>query len=154
MKSIAELLEQHPFLRGLAPQAIRFIAGCAKNERYEAGQYIFREGEPADWFHLVREGTVSLEAHVPGRGPVSFLTVKAGEILGAAWIAPPYRWLNDARALEVTRTTAFDAACLRAKCESDPALGYELMKRFLPPLIERLQAARLQALDVYGKRER
>ena len=46
--------------------------------------------------------------------------------------------------------TAFDGACLRGKCESDPAFGYELMSRFAQVLIERLQWTRLRLLDVYG----
>ena len=41
-----------------------------------------------------------------------------------------YRWHFDARALSAVRATAFDGACLRGKCDDDPALGYELMKRF------------------------
>ena len=46
----------------------------------------------------------------------------------------------------------FDGACLRDKCEADHDLGYELMKRFAPVMLERLQATRLQLLDVYGSR--
>ena len=44
-----------------------------------------------------------------------------------------------------------DAACLRGKCEADHDLGYEVMKRFMPVLIQRLQAAQMQILDVYGE---
>jgi CRP/FNR family transcriptional regulator, cyclic AMP receptor protein len=43
-----------------------------------------------------------------------------------------------------------DASCLPQKCEADHDLGYEMMKRFMPVLIQRLQATRLQILDVYG----
>jgi CRP/FNR family transcriptional regulator, cyclic AMP receptor protein len=43
-----------------------------------------------------------------------------------------------------------DGSCLRQKCEADHDLGYEMMKRFMPVLIERLQATRIQILDVYG----
>jgi len=42
---------------------------------------------------------------------------------------------------------------LRGKCEQDPALGYELMKRFMPVIVERLQATRFRLLDVYGDAE-
>ena len=56
------------------------------------------------------------------------------------------------RALELTRAIALDAACLRQKCEADHDLGYDLMKRFMPVLIQRLQTSRLQALDVYCAR--
>ncbi len=43
-----------------------------------------------------------------------------------------------------------DAACLRGKCDDDPALGYEMYKRFAGLVRDRLQATRLQLLDLYG----
>ena len=75
-------------------------------------------------------------------------------MVGWSWLFPPYRWHFDARALSHVRATAFDGACLRGKCEDDPALGYDLMKRFAQVLIERLQWTRLRLLDVYGERRR
>ena len=47
------------------------------------------------------------------------------------------------------RVLAFDAACLRGKIERDDALGYALMRRFAPVMLERLQATRLRLVDVY-----
>jgi len=41
---------------------------------------------------------------------------------------------------------------VRAKCEQNPELGWDLMKRLAPVLVERMQAARLQMLDVYGRK--
>jgi CRP/FNR family transcriptional regulator, cyclic AMP receptor protein len=63
---------------------------------------------------------------------------------------PPYRWSFDARAAELVRVLAVNARCLRDKCEADHDLGYELMKRFVGAMGERLRAASLQILDVYG----
>jgi hypothetical protein len=77
-------------------------------------------------------------------------TIEAGEILGWSWLFPPYRSHFDARALSSVRATAFDGACLRGKCEDDPALGYDLVKRFAQVFTERLQWTRLRLLDVYG----
>jgi hypothetical protein len=57
----------------------------------------------------------------------------------------------DARALGVVRTLAFDAACLRGKCEQDTQLGYTLMQRYAEVMVQRLQATRLRLLDVYGQ---
>ena len=54
-------------------------------------------------------------------------------------------------AIDLTRAIGMDAACLRGECEADHHLGYEMMKRFLPILVERLHATRLQILDVYCK---
>lgn len=150
MKEMTDLLHQHPFVQGLDDAVIDFIAGCARNVLFQANQMILKQGESADWFYLVRRGAVALEMYAPGKGPITFLTVRDGEILGSTWLLPPYRWNYDARAVEVTRAIAFDAECLRGKCEADHHVGYEMMKRFLPPLIERLQAARMQSLDLYS----
>jgi CRP-like cAMP-binding protein len=101
---------------------------------------------------LLREGQVALEL-ASGEGTViTFQTIGAGEILGASWLVPPFRWTFDARALERTRAIALDAVCVRTKCEENPELGWDLMKRFVPVLVERMQAARLQMLDVYGRK--
>jgi len=153
MKKIIELLQQHPFTAGLEGEVIALIAGCAKNVVFRAQETVFREGQSADNFYLIRHGTVALEMFVPGRGAVTFLTIKSGEVVGLNWLIPPYRWSYDATAIELTWAIAFDAQCLRHKCDSDHHVGYEIMKRFVPPLIERLQTARLQSADVYGDGE-
>lgn len=150
MITAAELLQKHPFTKGLSQEVITLIAGCAKNVVFQSGEYVFREGGSADFFYLIRHGKVALEMFAPGRGPATFLTVREGDILGSAWLTPPYRWPYDARALELTRALAFQCDCLRDKCEADPHVGYEMMKRFIPPLIERLQVARMQMADIYG----
>ena len=78
-------------------------------------------------------------------------TLDPGEIVGWSWIFPPYVWHFDARAVDEVRVVSFDGACLRGKCESDHALGYELMRRFAGVMIDRLLHTRLRLLDVYGR---
>ena len=149
-ESLERILLEHPFFKGLAPKHGALVTGCAKNVRFEAGSYLLREGEPADWFYLIRHGRVALELKAPGRPPVTIQTIREGEIAGVSWLIPPYRWTYDARAMELVRALALDGKCLRGKCEQDHDLGYDLMKRFMPVLIQRLQATRLQLLDLYG----
>ena len=150
MESLDHIIKAHPFFAGLDPAFCNLICGCAKNVRFEAGEYLFHEGAAADQFYLVRHGRVAFQLTAPGRGVVAFQTLGEGEVAGVSWLIPPYRWSFDAKALELVRAIALDAACLRGKCEADHDLGYELMKRFMPVLIQRLQATRLQILDVYG----
>lgn len=152
MEGLEQLLAQHPFLAGISAEHSQLVAGCARNHRYDAGEYLFREGGAADEFFLIRHGQVALEIVAPGRSPIVFATLHEGDIVGASWLVPPYRWMFDARAVTLTRAIGIDAACLRGKCETDHHLGYEMMKRFLPILVQRLHATRLQILDVYGKR--
>jgi CRP-like cAMP-binding protein len=77
-------------------------------------------------------------------------TVGPGETLGYSWLFEPYRWQFDARAREPVAALAFDAVCLRSKCDAYHELGYELMRRFAAGMLRRLQATRLQLVDVYG----
>ena len=58
--------------------------------------------------------------------------------------------LRRARPLERPRDVASTARACAAKCETDPALGYDLMKRFAQVFTERLQWTRLRLLDIYG----
>jgi CRP-like cAMP-binding protein len=150
MRTIDTLLGEVPLFEGLAADELELLAGCASNARFRQGELLFREGEAADTFYVVRHGTVALETFVPPYGGVTIQTVEAGEVVGWSWLFEPHRWHLDARALTTVRATAFDASCLRRKCEDDPALGYDLMKRFAQVMIERLQWTRLRLLDVYG----
>ena len=151
MKHITDILAEHPFFAGLGAGDLATIAGCAWNETFDPGAVIFREGEPADRFYLVRGGDVALRIHAGSRGALTVQTLHGGDILGWSWLIPPYRWQYDARANTTARLTAFDGTCLRGKCDEDPRLGYELMKRFSGEMVRRFQATRLQLLDVYGK---
>ena len=151
IEGLERIVREQRFFAGLDEPFLQLVVGCARNVRFEEGQYLFREAAPADQFFLIRHGRVALELSAPGRGTVTFQTVGEGEILGVSWLIPPYRWTYDARAIELTRAIGIDAACLRGKCEADHDLGYEMIKRFMPVLIQRLQATRLQILDVYGR---
>jgi CRP-like cAMP-binding protein len=152
MEGLEHILAEHPFFAGFSAEHSRLVAGCARNHRYDAGEYLFHEEQPANEFFVIRHGQVALEVVAPGQRPIVIATLGEGEIVGASWLAPPYRWTFGARAVALTRAIGIDAACLRGKCEADHHLGYEMMKRFLPILVQRLHATRLQLLDVYGKR--
>lgn len=150
MKKIAEILQEHSFFQGLSSEDIAFIAGCAKNVVFDDQQSIARHGDAADHFYLLRHGRVSITTEIP---PKTFVhqTLGANDILGFSWLIPPYVWTFSAYATQTTRAISIDGACLRRKCESDPRLGYELMKRLVYVLVKGEDAARLQLLDVYGK---
>lgn len=150
MEKIDAIIAEHPFFQGLEPRVLKIAAGCGSNVRFDAGDYLFHEGDEADRFHALRHGMVAIEIFVPQRGAVTVQTVGAGELVGWSWLFPPYLCQFSARAIEVVRATSFDGACLRKKCDEDPAMGYELMKRLAQVISQRLEATRLQLLDMYG----
>ena len=150
METLEELLGRHPFFAGLGADAMRLIAGCASNVQFHAGEFIFGEGEPASRFYVIRHGRVALQVHSPARGPLVIDTMDEGEVLGWSWLVPPYRYFGDARALTAVTATALDGGCLRGKCEADPELGYQLLKRVTTVMYQRLQSSRIRLLDLYG----
>lgn len=152
MKTIADLLRDHPFFRDLAAADLEFIGGCGENAIYSAGDYLARENEPADHFFVIRTGRVAVETFLPDRGPLCLQTLHDGDVFGWSWLFPPYLWTFDARALDEVHAMRLNGKCLREKCEEEPRLGFQLMKRFARMATERLQAARIQLLDVYGQR--
>ncbi len=150
MENLERILSQHPFLQGLDPKYIKLITGCAQNVRFDAGQYLFREGEEANWFYIIRQGKIAVETFAAQRGSIIIDTIEDGDVVGWSWIIPPFYWRFDAQATEITKAIALDGKCLRTKCEEDHTLGYELLKRFTQVVEQRLQATRVRLLDVYG----
>jgi len=152
IETLKTLLSEHPFVSGLNSRYVELMVGCASNVRFKPGEFIFREGGNADQFYLLRHGRAAIEIYAAERGSITVMTVGEGEVLGWSWLFPPYRWMFDARALELTRGIALDGKCLRGKCDEDHELGYELMKRSMQVAEQRLQATRLQLLNLYDVR--
>jgi CRP-like cAMP-binding protein len=149
-EDLTTILKQHPFLAGLSDEHMHTIVGCASNVRFPEGASIIREGELANTFYLIRTGRVALEVDVSGKGGLRIQTTGPGEILGWSWLISPYRWHFSGVAVVDTRAIALDGECLRTKCEKDPHFGYEMLKRLSQVMERRLEATRLQLLDMYG----
>lgn len=149
-RNIDALLAEHLFFKDFEPPYRTLIAGCGKNVQFHAGQLLAKTGDPANQFFAIRHGRASIELHSAERGPLILQTVEAGDVVGWSWLFPPHQWKFDLRATEDVRAISFDGGCLRGKCERDPAMGYDFMKRFAQVFMERLESARLQLLDLYG----
>jgi CRP/FNR family transcriptional regulator, cyclic AMP receptor protein len=149
-EDLTDILRQHPFLFGLSDEMMHVLIGCASNVRFQEGEYLIHEGEVANQFFLIRTGRVALEIDVVGKSDLRILTTGPGEVLGWSWLISPYRWHFNGVTVVETRAVALDAECLRNKCEGDPLFGYEMLKRLAQVMERRLEATRLQLLDLYA----
>lgn len=150
LQDLGRIIDEHPFFHDLEPELREALVCCAANERFVAGEHVFREGAEAHKFYLIREGRVAIEVEPPVRKPIILETLSEGEVLGWSWLVPPHRAAFAARALTGVRALSFDGACLRKTMEANPALGFAVLRRFVPVIAHRLSAARLQLLDLYG----
>lgn len=142
-------LSQLAFTAGLEPAQLKRLARLATPAEWPEGVTIFREGESDARLYLVSEGRVAIEVHVPGRGPVTILTVGPGEVFGWSSLFYQRPKTASARTVLATQAVAFDADGLRALCDKEPKLGYVLARRLLQVVSERLKATRIQLLDLY-----
>jgi CRP/FNR family transcriptional regulator, cyclic AMP receptor protein len=143
------IVSLHPFLKGMRKQHLRSLSELAMRTNFAEGEWIFREGERADRFYLIEEGSVILTSRLPTHSHLVIQTLEAGDAVGWSCLFEPYTWHLDARADEATRTLCFHGARLREQCKKDRKLGYELLERISYLLIEGLQATRLKLLNAY-----
>jgi CRP-like cAMP-binding protein len=153
IESLKPVIQSQPFFRGFSEEMLELIVGCAENVRFARGDYLMREGQQANEFFLIRSGRVMISVHGVQYGTLNVQTVEPGEMVGWSWLVPPYRARFDAAAAEETRALRFDGQCLREKCNKEPRLGYELLKRVSTSLADRLESARIQLMDLYGSKQ-
>jgi CRP-like cAMP-binding protein len=145
---LANDIAAFPFLKEMNDRHIRVLAGCARRIHIEKGAIIFHQGETANRFYLIEEGTIELEAaHESVERRIVAGSIGRGGVLGWSWLFPPYQWQFTARALTQTYGLFFDASVLREHCETDPSLGFELFKRMRKQMVTRLQSARSRLLE-------
>lgn len=153
IKGIDSLLSEHSFFKGMSEDHLAVLAGCASNVSFKKDEVIFRQNESADSFYIIREGRVTVDIVTTSK-VIRVQTLERDDVLGWSWFFPPHIWHFDAMALEPTRAIAMDARCLRGKCEADTDLGYDLLKRFSAIAVRRLEATRLQTIDMFGSASR
>jgi len=149
-ENLVDMLRQHPFLADLSDKHMETLVGCASNVRYAEGEHLIIEGQLANKLFLIRTGRVALEIDVSPKGLLRIQTVGPGEVLGWSWLISPFRWHFNGVAVADTRVLALDGECLRKKCENDHDFGYEMLSRLSQVMERRLEATRMQLLDLYG----
>jgi CRP/FNR family transcriptional regulator, cyclic AMP receptor protein len=147
--TLAELLKAQPFAEGMKESHLRKLAEMAMEVQFARDQIIFRQGDESGLFYVILTGKVALEASAPGR-LLRVQTIGVGDELGwSSFLAEGGKQFQ-ARTIEPVRAVAFDGARLRQACEQDPAFGYQLLKKLLKVVAGRLQATRIQMLDMYA----
>jgi CRP-like cAMP-binding protein len=139
----------HPFSQGLTPEHCATLAGLARRTSFAKDEIIFREGDPKHEFFLIISGRVALEMVVQGKA-LRVHNLEAGDELGWSAVLMGGGKRFQARSLEPVEALAIDGYKLLDTCRTDNSFGYKIMHRLLGVVSERLQAARLQVLDMHS----
>ena len=149
-RSLEQTIADHPFVTGLPGGTGGARRPLRPPGDFATGDLLLREGDEADTLHLIEQGRVAVEIHCAVPGDLVIETVDAGHVVGLSWMAPPFRWHFDVRALTPVSTVAVDRDGLRSELERRPDIGYALLGHLSSVLLERLQATRVRLLDLYG----
>ena len=150
--SLIAKMTEHPFLKGIKPEHLQALADCAMEVEFKPGEWIFREGDPANRFYLIERGLVNVESGIQNRDPLHLQTLGPGDVLGWSWLFPPYYWHFGARAASNVKAIFLYGTRLREWCEQDHDLGYELMNRTPEVVIKRLEAAQRYLVELAERR--
>jgi CRP-like cAMP-binding protein len=127
------------------------VRGLLSSRHYAPGTTIFEEGAFHDELHVVIAGHVRLDMRVPGKGRIPILTAGPGDVLAWSAVIGDQIMTTSAVALEAVETQAIAGSALRAACEADHELGYQVMRQLATALSRRLVATRLQLLDLFSR---
>jgi CRP/FNR family transcriptional regulator, cyclic AMP receptor protein len=148
-ETVLTKLRHHPFVAEFEPRHIERLGTLANEIRFDRDHIIFREGDECSEFYLIVTGLVALEIAAPGH-TFRVQTLFAGDELGWSALLMGSGKHFQARALDRVDALAFDGGELLAACREDTHFGFMLMQRLLGVVAERLQATRLQLLDMYS----
>jgi CRP-like cAMP-binding protein len=147
---VADALRASPFTAGLGRSDRRHLASLATLRRVAVGDVLLREGEETPHLGIVVEGRIALRLLVPGRGPITVLTVESGDLFGWSALVPPYRSTSSAVAIAPSEVLLFEAAALREAMAADDDLAAAIHPRLLQVVVRRLDATRAQLLDLFA----
>lgn len=143
-------LDQSILGQHLSPANLRALVEVGRWLEYDAGTYLFREGEHNHDVAFLLEGRVDLSMTVPGRGPCRILTLGPGDLVAWSAVVRDGTMSCSARCIEQVELIAISRTDLDAMMEADPRFGYEFMEMMATALAKRLLATRLQLLDLFA----
>ena len=149
-QSITEYLSAHEFFSEFSDDVLKFLCECSSMCEIKKGQILFRQGEHADKFYVVRSGRISIQMPAIMGPTLEIQAVEEDQVLGWSWLISPYRWNFQTKAEEDSELLQFDGTAILARCEQEPKFGYELLKKFAGLMSVRLNAARQKMMDEWN----
>ncbi|MDD4858939.1 MAG: cyclic nucleotide-binding domain-containing protein [Dehalococcoidales bacterium] len=143
-----EILKRVPFVRELDEGELIQLAKMAKEETFQVGQDLVRQGKPANKLYVIEEGLVGIYLEL---GPMSRRQIQSAsnfEVIGWSSMLPPYRAADTARAIEETKVLVFDSKELIKMCDDNPVIGNKVHRGVASLIAVRLRNAFTQLMGV------
>ena len=107
--------------------------------KFDEGEVVFREGENAERFYMVRRGKILLEQRISGKITISMGTVKPGYAFGWSAMLGGTTYTSDAVCAERSEVFSVNGIELTRLLDKDPSMGYKMTQRVLRIIKKRLE---------------
>lgn len=151
---LPEQLRQFQFLQEIDDEHLGRLAAVARLVEFPADKVLYREGQAVSNIYLILSGSVSIEICAAGIGCRRIMTVSDGDLLGISPAVGQSRSTGTVRTLAPTKAIELNASQVLTLCEHNPRFGYEFMRQVAVAISQRLNATRLQLLDVFGAEQK
>jgi CRP/FNR family cyclic AMP-dependent transcriptional regulator len=148
MMSFDVVLKQADIFYELSPQQIHQIAEICDEKIFELGQIIIEENAPGDDLFIIAHGEVEIlidpaivsdRADMPSQ-PRTITTLRRGQSFGEiALVDQGIRSAGARSASPETRVLVIPRKKLNSLCDSDPSLGYRLMRNLATDLAMKMR---------------
>jgi toluene monooxygenase system ferredoxin subunit len=134
-------LAQTVLFEGLAETQLAAFSALAEEITCAPGRAIFKEGDPATKLYILLEGKVSIQVALTSRPETISIAVlnQPGSVVGWSGFLPENRYTAAAMCQADSRLLVFDGAAFMRVLESDPALGFVIMRRIADVISSRLR---------------
>ena len=145
---IIEILSQTSLFEDLSEEQLKAVANISEQATCQQGEVLFWEGDPAEWLYILLEGEINVFVQLssrPERVTVSVLNQPYQTLAWSGLVAPN---VYTASGLCETdgRLLAINGEALMEVLESDPAMGFTVMRRIAEVISSRARNTRFALL--------
>ncbi|OGW49989.1 MAG: hypothetical protein A2Z50_02175 [Nitrospirae bacterium RBG_19FT_COMBO_42_15] len=121
-----DLIKKIPLFSSLTDDDIDKTAECLKEEVFDKGEYIFMEGDTAEWLCIVKSGEVRIMKHSASGKDIILDLSSPGEIFGGVAVFDKKPYPASAQAMEPqTAVLKLPHKCLFDLIDKYPAMASE-----------------------------
>jgi CRP/FNR family cyclic AMP-dependent transcriptional regulator len=163
MPSLINSLKQADIFFELTPDQLEMVAAVCEERRYNAGDIVFEENAASDELYVIAQGDVDIQLDpslVAGEdmkspGLVTIATLRRGQSFGeVALVDQGLRSATAKCAADNTQLIILPRDRLIRLCDTNPALGYRLLRNLAADLAMKIRGTDLRISEeiLYGRR--
>ena len=143
-----DFVKRMPLLEGFAEDQIEILRPLVVEVAYQAGDVIFRQGDPAKYLYFVVDGEVSIRFN-PEDGPVITVTnVKPGDIFGWSATMGSRAYTSGAVCTKPGEFFRLEGESLKNLCQEYPETGILILNQLASVIAQRLRGTHQKVVEL------